>query len=46
LDEDAVRGLLGLPDHLRPVSLVPVGYPTEHPTPPRRQPRRDVAVFP
>jgi nitroreductase len=45
LDEDAVRDLLGLPEHLRPVSLVPVGYPTEHPTPPRRHRRQDVAIL-
>jgi len=45
LDEDKVRELLRLPKHLRPVSLVPVGYPSEHPTPPRRQRRQDVAVF-
>lgn len=45
LDEDAVRELLRLPQHLRPVSLVPVGYPTEHPTAPRRRPRRDVALL-
>ena len=45
LDEDKVRELLRLPKHLRPVSLVPVGYPTDHPTPPRRQRRQDVAVF-
>ena len=45
LDEDTVRELLRLPRNLRPVSLVPVGYPTEHPTPPRRHRRRDVALF-
>ena len=45
LDEDVVRGLLRLPKHLRPVSLVPVGWPTERPTPPRRRRRHDVAVF-
>jgi nitroreductase len=45
LNEDAVRKLLRLPPHLRPVSIVPVGYPSEHPTPPRRHRRQDVAVF-
>ena len=45
LDEDAVRGLLRLPKYLRPVSLVPVGFPADHPAPPRRQRRKDVAVF-
>lgn len=29
--EDPVRRLLRLPEHVRPVALVPVGYPAEHP---------------
>lgn len=36
LDEKRVVGmreLLGLPDHIHPLSLVPVGYPDEHPEP-------------
>lgn len=35
-DEDIVN-LLNLPDYLRPVALIPLGYPDEEPeTPPRR----------
>jgi nitroreductase len=45
MNEEKVRELLRLPEHLRPVSLVPVGYPSEHPAPPRRHRRQDVAVF-
>ncbi|MCX7793796.1 MAG: nitroreductase family protein [Thermodesulfovibrionales bacterium] len=36
-DEKAVSEILGLPDHLRPVVIVPVGYPARIPSaPPRR----------
>lgn len=37
-DEGAVRTLLGLPNPVRPVSLVAVGWPAEHPSPPERLP--------
>jgi len=33
-----VREALGLPPHLEPVVLVPVGHPAEHPEPPERLP--------
>jgi nitroreductase len=36
LNEDRVRKLLNVPDHLRPVALVPVGYPDERPEAPSR----------
>ena len=29
--EDGMRMLLGLPEHIVPLALVPVGYPGEHP---------------
>lgn len=35
-DENGVIDVLQLPSHLRPVAIVPVGPPAEHPTPPRR----------
>lgn len=38
-DEDQVKDVLGLPEHLRPVVLVPVGYSAATPSPP---PRRSV----
>lgn len=33
-DEGAVSRILGLPPYLRPVAIVPVGYPGESPSPP------------
>lgn len=35
-DENGVTEVLELPEHLRPVAIVPVGCPAEHPTAPRR----------
>lgn len=35
-DEKEVAGILGLPASLRPVAIVPVGYPDEEPPPPER----------
>lgn len=34
--EDEVAEILEIPDHLRPVVIVPVGYPAEKPLPPER----------
>lgn len=36
-DEQAVSKALGLPGHLRPVAMIPIGYPKERPKP--RRPR-------
>ncbi len=41
-DEEEVREILGAPRHARPVALVPVGWPAEHPAPPTRLPLEDV----
>ncbi|MBI5643849.1 MAG: nitroreductase family protein [Deltaproteobacteria bacterium] len=35
-DEVAVAEILNLPRHLRPLAMVPAGYPAETPRPPRR----------
>lgn len=35
-EEEGVATTLGLPEYLRPVALVPVGYPAETPLPPDR----------
>lgn len=35
-DEDRVSKILNLPDNLRPIAIVPVGYPAEKPSPPPR----------
>lgn len=39
-DEPSVSGCLGLPDYIRPVAIVPVGYSAEKPGVPSR--RREV----
>jgi nitroreductase len=41
-DEQQVINLMGTPSYVRPVALVPMGYPDEKPYPP---PRRDLADF-
>lgn len=35
-NEDKVSEILKLPNYLRPIAIVPVGYPAEKPAPPRR----------
>ncbi len=40
-DETEVSRILNLPDHLRPVAIVPVGYPDETPPRPRRVAREE-----
>lgn len=37
-DEERVRAILAIPEHLVPVALVPVGYPAERPQAPSRLP--------
>ncbi len=45
--EKTVKEILDMPDYLRPVVLVPVGYPAKTPNPPDRLPRTDcVKVLP
>jgi nitroreductase len=44
-DEQEVAEVLGLPEHLRPVALVPVGYPARVPAPPPRVSPEQVAEF-
>ncbi|MDO5836157.1 MAG: nitroreductase family protein [Methanobacterium sp.] len=41
-DEQLVIDLLEIPDNIRPVALIPLGYPDEKPYPP---PRRDLDDF-
>jgi nitroreductase len=40
-DEEGVAGVLDLPGHLRPVAIVPVGYPKSVPSPPPRVTREE-----
>lgn len=44
-DEDGVTEVLKLPRHLRPVAIVPVGYPAEHPSIPQRISREKAVEF-
>jgi len=37
-DENSVRGVLGIPSEIRPVAIIPVGYPAEEPSAPPRSP--------
>lgn len=41
-NEDPVKRLLRLPEHVRPVALVPVGYAAEHPQRTSRRDLRDI----
>lgn len=40
-DEGSVHRLLKMPSHLRPVAIVPVGYPAHIPSPPPRVSKRE-----
>lgn len=44
-DEAAVHGILRLPDHLRPVVIIPIGKPAEQPSAPPRLPKERVVQF-
>jgi len=43
--EPEVSRLLGLPPSLRPVALIPMGYPTEKPRPRSRRPLSEVVEY-
>ncbi|RMG60998.1 MAG: nitroreductase family protein [Deltaproteobacteria bacterium] len=43
--EREVAEVMGLPETLRPLALVPVGYPGEDPSPPRRVSRSEAVVY-
>lgn len=40
--EEMVRQALDIPSHVRPVAIIPVGYPSESPVPRRRRPMREI----
>ncbi len=44
-DESLVKDILGLPEHLRPVAIVPVGYPRRVPSALRRLPVGELVEF-
>lgn len=43
--EDEVRLALSLPDNLRPIAIVPVGYPEKIPPAPRRVAKKEAVEF-
>ncbi len=43
-DEEEVSRILDLPDHLRPLAIVPVGYPAHRPSPPPRVSKEEAVV--
>lgn len=43
-EEDRVRDILKLPDNLRPVTIIAVGYPAEIPDPPNRVSREETVI--
>lgn len=43
--EEQVESVLGLPDHLRPVALIPVGYPARTPKTPGRVPKTSAVTI-
>ena len=43
-NEDLVKEILDMPDYLRPVVIVPVGYPAKTPKAPERFPKSDCVV--
>jgi len=44
-NEGRVSEILSLPSHLRPLALVPVGYPAEAPEPPPRVKREEAVTY-
>lgn len=44
-DEEEVFNLLNLPENLRPIAIVPVGYPIRIPSPPPRVSRHEAVEF-
>lgn len=44
-DEEALAEALQMPAHLRPVAIIPLGYPAEAPDAPRRVRIEDACVF-
>jgi len=43
-DEEEVANILDLPENLRPIAIIPVGYPDESPFPPERKDKEEAIV--
>jgi len=44
-DEEAARKILRIPRGVRPVAMIPVGYPAEKPSPPRKRPLKEIVHY-
>jgi len=44
-DDDKVAALLDIPEGREVIALIPVGYPAESPTAPRRKPVEEMVIF-
>jgi len=42
-EKDEVSQVLELPSHLRPIALLPIGYPAESPSPPSRRSIKEIS---
>jgi nitroreductase len=42
-DEEAVSEILDLSGHLRPIAIIPIGYPAESPSPPPRRSIKEIS---
>ncbi|MGR3311687.1 MAG: nitroreductase family protein [Candidatus Brocadiales bacterium] len=43
--ESEVSKILNLPNHLRPIAIVPIGYPAESPAPPGRVKKEEAVIM-
>lgn len=43
--DEAVAKIVGFPDHIKPVAIIPIGYGAENPSPPRRKRIEDIAYL-
>jgi len=43
MDEAEVKRILDIPNHLRPISMIPLGYPASRPKMPARKETKDIA---
>jgi nitroreductase len=43
--EDEARKILGIPEGVRPVAIIPVGYPAESPSPQNRRPIKQIVHY-
>lgn len=43
--ESEVSEILNLPNYLRPIAIVPIGYAAESPVPPRRVKKEDAVIY-